>query len=125
MGSSEGGAGACSCFPPVEAGPPAASPIVVVGSGIEAGFGGVGIVEQQVAFDLGLVLLVGQELRNPGFGEADALEQITRGLGHLVIQPAGPGGGEIILDDGADIRRSERLADNGSGWPPTSRPKVC
>ena len=51
---------------------------VDVGSGIVAASFGIEVAKEQVAFDLGLVFLVGQELRDPGLGHAEALEQITR-----------------------------------------------
>ena len=57
------------------------------------GFGVGEMAEQEVAFDLGLIFFVRQELREPGLGHADALEQIALRLGHLSVEPASPSRG--------------------------------
>ena len=68
---------------------------------------------EEVAFDLGLIRFVGHELRHPWRTDAEALEQITLRLGHFAVEAAGPGGGEIVLDNAPGTRPDGRLADSG------------
>ena len=91
------------------------------GSGSVAGFVGAEAAEEQVAFDLGLVGFVGQELRDPGLADAEAAEELARGLRAFAIEPAGPGGGEIVFDEHRILGLRGRPAGIGRMFPPTSR----
>ena len=78
-------------------------------------FVGAEAAEEQVAFDFGLVGFVGQELRDPGFADAEAAEEVARGLGHLAVEAAGPRGGEIVFDEHGILGLAEHLLEAVGG----------
>ena len=87
----------------------------------DAGVVGGEAAQEEVAFDFGLVGFVGQELRDPRRADAEAVEEVARGLGHLAVEPAGPGGGQIVVDEHRILGLAEHLLVIGRRLRPTSR----